>query len=151
MRKLQFREEEAQAPPCGEGQNWELNPQVGPKFNRSFVSNSFDPMDRSRPGLLVHHQLPEFTQTHVHWLGDAIQPSHPLSSPSPPAFNLSQQLGPRSTVFISTFCCFSQPCLWSSSFLPELCHPGLPSSRLKPHTSQISISKILIWPCYSLA
>ena len=42
------------------------------------------------PGLPVHHQLPEFTQTHVHWIGDAIQPSHPLSSPSPPALNLSQ-------------------------------------------------------------
>ena len=46
-------------------------------------------MDCSMPGLPVHHQLPEFTQTHVHWVGDAIQPSHPLSSPSPPAFNLS--------------------------------------------------------------
>ena len=49
-----------------------------------------NPMDCSTPGLPVHHQLPEFTQTHVHWVGDAIQPSHPLSSPSPPAFNLSQ-------------------------------------------------------------
>ena len=49
-----------------------------------------DPMDCSMPGLPVHHQLPEFTQTHVHWVSDAIQPSHPLSSPSPPAFNLSQ-------------------------------------------------------------
>ena len=47
-------------------------------------------MDCSTPGLPVHHQLPEFTQTHVHWVGDAIQPSHPLLSPSPPAFNLSQ-------------------------------------------------------------
>ena len=45
------------------------------------------------PGLPVHHQLPESTQTHVHWVGDAIQPSHPLSSPSPPAFNLSQHQG----------------------------------------------------------
>ena len=52
-----------------------------------------DPMDCSTPGLPVHHQLPEFTQTHVHWVGDAIQPSHPLSSPSPPAFNLSQHQG----------------------------------------------------------
>ena len=49
-----------------------------------------DPMDRSTQGFPVHHQLPEFTQTHVHWVGDAIQPSHPLPSPSPPAFNLSQ-------------------------------------------------------------
>ena len=49
-----------------------------------------DPMDCSMPGLPVHHQLPELTQTHVHWVSDGIQPSHPLSSPSPPAFNLSQ-------------------------------------------------------------
>ena len=49
-----------------------------------------DPMNRSMPGLPVHHQLPEFTQTHVHRVSDAIQPSHPLSSPSPPAPNLSQ-------------------------------------------------------------
>ena len=45
-----------------------------------------DLMDNSMPGLPVYYQLPEFTQTHVHWVGDAIQPSHPLSSPSPPAF-----------------------------------------------------------------
>ena len=49
-----------------------------------------DPMGCSTPGLPVHHQLPEFSQTHVHWVGDAIQPFHPLLSPSPPAFNLSQ-------------------------------------------------------------
>ena len=49
-----------------------------------------DPMNRSTPGLPVHHQLPEFTQTHVHRVCDAIQPSHPLSSPSPPAPNPSQ-------------------------------------------------------------
>ena len=53
----------------------------------------WDPMNRSTPGLPVHHQLPKFTQTHVHWVGDTIQPSHPLSSPSPPAFNLSQHQG----------------------------------------------------------
>ena len=52
-----------------------------------------DPMNCSMPGLSVHHQLPESTQTHVHWVGDAIQPSYPLSSPSPPAFNLSQHQG----------------------------------------------------------
>ena len=49
-----------------------------------------DPMNRSTPGLPVHHHLPEFTQTHVHRVRDAIQPSHPLSSPSPPAPNPSQ-------------------------------------------------------------
>ena len=52
-----------------------------------------DPMDCSTPGLLVHYQLLEFTQTQVHWVGDAIQPSHPLSTPFPPAFNLSQHQG----------------------------------------------------------
>ena len=52
-----------------------------------------DPMNRSTPGLPVHHQLPEFTQTHVHQVRDAIQPSHPLSSPSPPALNPSQHQG----------------------------------------------------------
>ena len=52
-----------------------------------------DPMHHRTPGLPIHHQLPEFTQTHVHWVGDAIQPSHPLSSPSPPAHNLSQHQG----------------------------------------------------------
>ena len=50
----------------------------------------WDPMDCSTPGFPVHHRLPESTQTHVHWTSDAILPSHPLSSPSPPAFNLSQ-------------------------------------------------------------
>ena len=49
-----------------------------------------DPMNRSTPGLPVHHQLPEFIQTHIHRVSDAIQPSHPLSSPSPPALNPSQ-------------------------------------------------------------
>ena len=52
-----------------------------------------DPMNHSTLGLPVHHQLPEFTQTHVHGVSDVIQPSHPLSSPSPPAFNLSQHQG----------------------------------------------------------
>ena len=52
-----------------------------------------DPMNCSMPGLPVHHQLPEFTQTHVDWIGDTIQPSHPLSPPSPPIFNLSQHQG----------------------------------------------------------
>ena len=65
-----------------------------PFFQFSSVAQSCptlcDPMNRSTPGLPVHHQLPEFTQTHVHWVDDAIQPSHPLSSPSPPAPNPSQ-------------------------------------------------------------
>ena len=52
-----------------------------------------NPMDRSISGLPVHHQLPEITQTHVHWVSEANQPSHPLSTPSPPTFNLSQHQG----------------------------------------------------------
>ena len=58
-------------------------------------------MDFSMPGFPVHHQLPELAQTHVHQVTDAIQPSHPLSSPSPPAFNLSQHQGffPRNQFF----------------------------------------------------
>ena len=52
-----------------------------------------NPMNSSTPGLPVHHQLPESTQTHVHWVGDVIQPSHPLLSPFPPALNLSQHQG----------------------------------------------------------
>ena len=52
-----------------------------------------DPMDCSMPGFPVHHQIPELAQTHVHQVGDVIQPSHPLSSPSPPALNLSKHQG----------------------------------------------------------
>ena len=57
------------------------------------MSDSLDLMDHIMPGLPVHHQLPEFTQTHLHWEGDAIQISHTLSSPSPPALNLSAHQG----------------------------------------------------------
>ena len=60
----------------------------------SVETDSCDPMDYSTPGLPVHHQLPEFTQTHVHRVSDAIQLSHPLLFPSPPTtFNLSQHQG----------------------------------------------------------
>ena len=64
--------------------------QLFSEFSRSVVSDSLWPHG---PGLPVHHQPPELTQTHLHWVGDAIQPSHPLSSPSPPTFNLSQHQG----------------------------------------------------------
>ena len=63
-----------------------------------------DPMDCSTPGLPVHHQLPEFTQTHIHWVGEAIQPSHHLLSPSPPTFNLSQHQGLFKLWFSSDIC-----------------------------------------------
>ena len=71
-------------------------PFVGSVQSSSVVQSCLtlcDPMNHRTPGLPVHHQLLEFTQTHVHRVGDAIQPSHPLSSPSPPALNLSQHQG----------------------------------------------------------
>ena len=71
-----------------------------------------DPMDCSMPGFPVHHQLLELAQTHVHRVSDAIQPSHPLSSPSPPAFNLSQN-----RVFSNeSALCIRWPKYWSFSF-----------------------------------
>ena len=79
------------------------------------------------PGLPVHHQLPEFTQTHVHWVGDAIQPSHPLSSPPPPAFNL-----PSIRVFSNeSVLRFRCPKYWSFSFniSPSNEYSGLISFR----------------------
>ena len=66
-------------------------------------------IDCSKPGLPVHDQLPELTQTHVHRVGDAIQPSHPLSSPSTPAFNLSQHQG----LFQSSVPCIRWPKYWN--------------------------------------
>ena len=81
------------------------------------------PMSRSTPGLPVHHQLPESTQTHVHQVGDAIQPCYPLSSPSPPALNLSQH-----QVFSNESALRVRwPKYWSFSFniSPSNEHPGL--------------------------
>ena len=72
------------------------------QFSCSAVSTLCDPMDCSMPGLPIHHQLLEFTQAHAHQVHDAIQPSHPLSSPSPPAPNPSQhQSFPVSQFFTS--------------------------------------------------
>ena len=85
-------------------------------------------MNRSTPDLPVHHQLPEFTQTHVHRVGDAIQPSDPLSSPSPPAPNLSciRVFSNESTL------CMRWPKYWSFSFsiIPSKEHPELISFRM---------------------
>ena len=63
------------------------------QFSHSVMSDSLQHLDCSTPGFPVYHQLPELTQTHVHRVGDAIQPSHPLSSPSPPTFNLAHHQG----------------------------------------------------------
>ena len=80
-------------------------------------------MSRSMPGLPVHHQLPEFTQTHIHRVSDAIQPSHPRSSPSPPPPN-----PPSIRVFSNeSTLCMRWPNYWSFSFsiIPSKEHPGL--------------------------
>ena len=85
-------------------------------------------MECSTPGFPVHHQLPEFTQTHVHWVGDAIQPSHPLLSTSPLALNLSQHQGLFKWVNSS----HQWPKYWSFSFniSPSNEHSGLISFRM---------------------
>ena len=87
-----------------------------------------DPMNCSMPGLPVHHQLPEFTQTHIHRVGDAIQPSHPLSSHSPPAL-----IPPSIRVFSNESTLHMRwPKYWSFSFSisPSKEHPGLMSFRM---------------------
>ena len=85
-------------------------------------------MDCSTPGFPVHHQLPELTQTHVHWVSDAIQPSHPLLSPSPPTFNLSQPQGLFQWISSS----IRWPKYWSFSFSisPSNEYSGLISFRI---------------------
>ena len=85
-------------------------------------------MNRSTPGLPVHLQLLESTQTHVHWVGDAVQPSHPLLSPSPPSFNLFQHQG----LFKWVSVCIRWPKYWSFSFSISPCkeHSGLISFRI---------------------
>ena len=108
-----------------------------------------DPMNHSVPGLPVHHQLPDFTQTHVHQVGDAIQPSHPLSSPSPPAPNPSQHQGLFSWSVQSIGVSASTSVLpmntqdWSISFRMEwldlLAVQGTLKSLLQHHSSKASI------------
>ena len=98
------------------------------QFSHSVVSNSLWPQNCSTPGLPVHHQLPEYTQTHVHRVGDAIQPSHPLLSPFPPAPN-----PPSITVFFSESTLrIRWPKYWSFSFsiIPSKEIPGLISFRI---------------------
>ena len=86
-----------------------------------------DPMNRSTPGLPVHHQLLESTQSHVHLVSDAIQPSHFLSSPSPPAFNLSQ----HQSLSNESALCIRWPKYWSfSSISPSNEYSGLISFRM---------------------
>ena len=86
-----------------------------------------DPINCSMPGLPVHHQLPEFTQPRVHWVGDTIQPSHPLSSPSPPALNLSQHQGLFK--WVSSLYQVAKVLEFQLNISPSNEHPGLTSFR----------------------
>ena len=103
---------------------------VGPQFSSVAQSSPIlcNPVDCSTPGLPVHHQLLGLTQTHVHRIGDAIQPSCPLSSPSPPAFNLSQ----HQRLFIESVLSIRWPKDWSLSFniSPSNEYSGLISFRM---------------------
>ena len=87
-----------------------------------------NPMNCSMPGLPVPHQLPEFTQTHVHWVGDATQPFHPLSSPSPPTLNLSQHQGLFK--WVSSFHQVSKVLEFQHEHQSSNEHPGLISFRM---------------------
>ena len=100
-----------------------------------------DPMDCSTPGFPVHHQLLELTQTHVHRVSDAIQPSHPLSAPSPAAFSLSQHQGLSSESVLL----IRWPKFWSFSFntSPSNEHSGLISFRIGCSFSPIQHHLIL--------
>ena len=98
-----------------------------------------DPMDSSTPGFPVHHQLPKLTQTHVHWVGDAIQPSHSLSSPFPPTFNHSQhQVFSNESVL-----CIRWPKYWEFQFQ----HPSSPSTE---YSGLICFRMDWVYSCYSL-
>ena len=107
-------------------------------------------MDWSTTGLPVHHQLPEPTQTHVHWVSDAFQPSHPLSTPSPPIFNLSQHQGlfkwvssshqvPKVLKFQLQHVEPSGPISFRIDWLDLLAFQGTLKSLLQHHTSKASI------------
>ena len=103
----------------------------------------WDPMDRNTPGLPFHHQLPESTQTHVHCVSDAIQPSNPLSSPSPPALNLSQHQGlfqwvsfSRQVAKVLEFQLQHQSLQWTPR--TDLLQNGLVGSPCSPRDSQES-------------
>ena len=85
-----------------------------------------NPVDCSTPGFSVLHHLPELAQTHVHLVGDAIQPSHPLSSPSPPAFNLSQHQGLSNESVL----CIRWPKYWNFSISPSNEYSVLISFRM---------------------
>ena len=118
-----------------------------------FSLTLWDSMNCRTKGVPVYHQLPEFAQTHVHWVGDAIQPSHPLPSPFPPAFNLSQHQG--LSQWVSSLCQvakywsfsfsispsneYSEPISFKMDWLVILAVQGTLKSLLQHHSSKASI------------
>ena len=110
------------------------------QFSHSVVSDSLQPYESQHPGLPVHHQLPEFTQTHVHWVSDAIQPFNPLSSPS---------IFPSIRVFSNeSVLCIWWPKYWRFSFNISRSkeHSGMMSFRinwLDPHAVQGNLKSLL--------
>ena len=115
----------------------------------------WDPMDCSMPGLPVHHQLLEPTQTHVHWVGDTIQPSHLLSSPSPPAPNLSLQQSlfkcdnrrqhSERDLKILRYCLWRW---WKGPWTKECQQPleAWKGKRISPRTSRQESAPVTPWP-----
>ena len=140
----------------GEGEEGasKMSSHTGRKFNSAGQSRPTlcNPMDCSIPGLPVYHQLLELTQTHVHRVSDAIQPSHPLSSPSPPGLNLSQHQGlfqwvssPHQVAKVLEFQLQHQSIRWYSGvisfrrdWLDLLAVQGTLESLLQPHSSKAS-------------
>ena len=130
-------------------------------FSCSVVSSSLKPLDRSMPGFPVFHHLLKFAETHVHWVGDAIQPSCPLSSPSPPAFNLSQHRGLFQWVsslhqvtkvlelHISSPNEYSGLISFRIDWFDLLAVQGTLKSLLQHHSSVVMLASIL-WPSASL-
>ena len=116
---------------------------IAVQFNSVIQScpSLYNPMDHSTPGLPVHHQLLKFTQTHVHWVGDAIQPSHPVSSPSPPALNLSQHQGLFKWVSSSHQVANNWSFIFNIS--PSHEHPGLISFRMDLLAVQGTLKSLL--------
>ena len=114
---------------CADNACYPLTEETSGQFSAQSCPTLCHPMNHSMPGLPVHHQLPESTQTHIHWVGDAIQPSHPLSSPSPPALNLSQHQGLFK--WVSSLHQVTKVLSFSFKISPTNEYPGLISFRME--------------------
>ena len=145
---------------------WKRNNKDGPEVSKAIICKIFsfqfsslqfnsvtqscptlcDPVNRRTPGLPVPHQLPELSQTHVHWVGDAIQPSHPLSSLSPPAPNPSQHQGLFQWVYFS----MRWPMYWSFSFSISPSNYNWQNSGLQTWSLQRAGNQLILMFCWTL-